>query len=158
MYYNSIINTFSINVKSLIPHVFIFLKCILYNIDMEKDIYNNDFYYNSSKNFDKTFVAERFARIRMAKNISARALSEKLGQSSQYINQIENGRKMPSLEGLYNFCEYFNISLSDFFNNAYEYPIQYRELFSSLNELDTEELKEITAVIRRISMNKSDEK
>lgn len=125
---------------------------------MKKDLYNNGIYFNKSKNFDKDFIAKRFSIIRMAKNISARSLSLELGQSSQYINQIENGRKLPSIEGLYNFCEYFNISLGDFFNNAYEYPIQYRELLYCLNELDLEELKEITAIIRRISMNKNDEK
>ena len=40
---------------------------------------------------DKGFIKERYARIRLAHNISARRLSMELGQSSEYINQIETG-------------------------------------------------------------------
>ena len=58
---------------------------------------------------DKNFIKERYAKIRLAHNISARKLSLELGQSTEYINQIENGKNMPSVEGLMNFCNYFNI-------------------------------------------------
>ena len=46
----------------------------------------------------KKFVSNRFAVIRNAHNISARKLSIEMGQSTEYINQIENGRKMPSMK------------------------------------------------------------
>ena len=64
---------------------------------------------------DKNFIKERYAKIRLAHNISARKLSLELGQSTEYINQIENGKNMPSVEGLMNFCNYFNISMGEFF-------------------------------------------
>lgn len=92
--------------------------------------------------------------VRLAKNISARSLSIQLGQSTQYINQIETGRKMPSMEGLFNFCDYFKISLRDFFDDEKEYPMQYKELLQYLNKLDFEELNEITTIIKRIARNK----
>ena len=39
---------------------------------------------------EKDFIKNRYAAIRCANNISARKLSFELGQSSEYINQIEN--------------------------------------------------------------------
>lgn len=104
---------------------------------------------------EKEFISNRFARIRLAKNISARALSLELGQSTQYINQIESGRKMPSINGLLNFCDHFNISPKEFFDDEKEYPIEYKDLLPYLNKLDTDELDEITAIIKRIVQNKN---
>ena len=103
---------------------------------------------------EKNFISERIANIRSAKNMSARNLSLELGQSTEYINQIENGRKMPSIEGLINFCDYFNISLKEFFDDGQAYPIQYKALLNDLNKLNVEELNEIITIIKRISKNK----
>ena len=100
---------------------------------------------------EKDFISNRFVKIRLAKNISARKLSIELGQSSQYINQIESGRKMPSLEMLLTFCDYFNISVAEFFDEEQTYPIQYKELLKYLNKLNTEELDEVMAIAKRIA-------
>ncbi|MBQ8522178.1 MAG: helix-turn-helix transcriptional regulator [Clostridia bacterium] len=102
----------------------------------------------------KNFVRQRFAIIRNSNNISARKLSIEMGQGTEYINQIENGRKMPSLEGLYNFCDYFKISLSEFFDTSQMYPIQYKEIIGELNKLDLDELEHITKNIRLINRSK----
>ena len=61
---------------------------------------------------------------------------------------------MPSLEGLFTFCEYFKMSLKEFFDTEQEYPMQYRDLLQYLNKLDTEELNEVTTIIKRIAKNK----
>ncbi len=103
---------------------------------------------------DKTFIKERYANIRNAHNISARKLSIELGQSSEYINQIETGKNMPSIEGLINFCEYFNISLTEFFNESIMYPVQYQTLISELNKLDALELEQIINLIKLINSKK----
>lgn len=104
---------------------------------------------------EKTFYGRRIAKLRMAKNISARKLSMELGQGTEYINQIENNRCMPSLEGLSNICEYFNISLSDFFDETTEYPIEYKEIIEELNKLDKIELEQITKTIKLITSNRT---
>ena len=103
---------------------------------------------------EKGFISKRFADIRTAKNISARNLSLELGQSPAYINQIETGRKMPSMEGLLNFCDYFNIKLKEFFDDGQEFPIQYKSMLNDLNKLSAEELDEIITIIKRIARNK----
>ena len=68
----------------------------------EDRIYHNNIYMESFEEF-KDFISKRIATIRNANNISARKLSIEMGQGSEYINQIENGRKMPSMEGFYLF-------------------------------------------------------
>lgn len=100
---------------------------------------------------DREFVRNRFASIRLARNISARALSIKLGQSTAYISQIENGRRLPSLEVLFSFCEFFGLTLQEFFDDGKYHPVQYKDLFRILNKLDPEELFEVTTITKRIA-------
>ncbi|MBQ8685787.1 MAG: helix-turn-helix transcriptional regulator [Clostridia bacterium] len=100
---------------------------------------------------DKKFVQNRYATIRLAHNVSARKLSLELGQSTEYINQIENGKNMPSLEGLFNFCEYFGVTLGEFFEQEYAYPIEYKKLIQELNKFDALELKQILDLVTLIN-------
>lgn len=100
---------------------------------------------------DKKFVQNRYAVIRLAHNVSARKLSLELGQSTEYINQIENGKNMPSLEGLFNFCEYFGITLGEFFEEEYAYPVEYKKLVQELNQLDAFELNTILELVRMLN-------
>lgn len=102
---------------------------------------------------DKNFISKRIATLRNAKGISARAMSLDLGQSSEYINQIENGRSTPSIEGLINICDYFGITPSEFFDTNFLYPIQYKELLQELNKLDSLELQKVIDVIKLITNN-----
>lgn len=102
----------------------------------------------------KKFVSNRFAVIRNAHNISARKLSIEMGQGTEYVNQIENGRKMPSMEGLFNFCDYFKITIGEFFDSTQIYPVQYKEIIENLNKLDNEELAHISKNIEYIARDK----
>ena len=138
-----IIHTLSIYVKYKMLLVCKIIFYIQYNIDME----------NKFEDFEsfKKFISNRFAVIRNAHNISARKLSIEMGQSTEYINQIENGRKMPSMEGLFNFCDYFKITIGEFFDSTQIYPVQYKEIIESLNKLDNEELAHISKNIEYIA-------
>ncbi len=103
---------------------------------------------------DKEFIKERVATIRNTKNISARSLSLNLGMSSEYINQVENGRLMPSLDFILNFCDYFNISVGEFFDDNTKYPTQYKDLILELNKMSQPELQQIMDLIKLINNNK----
>lgn len=100
---------------------------------------------------DKNFIKNRYAIIRNSHNISARKLSIELGQSTEYINQIENGKNMPSIEGLFNFCDYFNISITEFFEEEYKYPVEYKEIINYLNKLDKQELSLVTDLLNMLT-------
>lgn len=104
---------------------------------------------------DKQFIQNRYAVIRLAHNLSARKLSLELGQSTEYINQIESGKSMPSLEGLFNFCDYFQISLGEFFEQDFRYPVEYKKIIQELNKLDALALTQIYQLLLLINANKS---
>ena len=57
--------------------------------------------------------AERLAQLRMIKGVSARDMSLSLGQSTGYINNIENKNNLPSMTAFFYICEYLNIEPRD---------------------------------------------
>ncbi|MCH5143218.1 MAG: helix-turn-helix transcriptional regulator [Clostridiales bacterium] len=100
---------------------------------------------------DKKFVQMRIARIRNAHNVSARKVSMELGQSTEYINQIENGKALPSLEGLFNICDYFNITLGEFFDDRLEFPVEYKHIIEELNKMDNVAINQIYELLKLIN-------
>lgn len=103
---------------------------------------------------NKNFIKERINYIRTSNKISARNLSLELGMSSEYINQLESGRLTPSVDFLINFCEYFNIKLSDFFDDEQKYPLEYQKLITNLNKLKKEEVEAVINIVDVIVKNK----
>lgn len=103
---------------------------------------------------DREFIKERYAKIRLAHNVSARRLSLELGQSTEYINQIENGKNMPSLDGLINFCNYFGITMGEFFEDRYNFPVEYADIIEELNKMDAMTVKHIYELLKIINRNK----
>lgn len=103
---------------------------------------------------DKKFIQTRYAKIRNANKISARKLSFELGQSSEYINQIENGNNLPSMESFLNFCEYFKITPAEFFDENITYPIEYKEVVKELNKLNPDEYETVLNLIKVINRKK----
>ena len=102
----------------------------------------------------ENYVKQRIIKLRISKNISARKLSIELGQGQNYITHIENGQSSISLESLENICDYFGISVSDFFDEKTEYPLQYRKIIEELNKLDSIELEKVFDMIKMITANK----
>ena len=74
------------------------------------------------------FVRERITELRLRRNISERKLSEMLGHSYGYISQITSGFNMPSFSALEEICEFFNISMSEFFAGYKEKEPVYNEI------------------------------
>lgn len=103
---------------------------------------------------DKEFIKERILTIRNLKNISARNLSLNLGMSSEYVNQDENGRLMPSLDFIMNFCDYFNISVAEFFDKTIKNPKKYQDLIQELNKMSQPELQQIIDLVKLINNKK----
>lgn len=62
------------------------------------------------------FISDRIYQLRTDKNLSARELSLALGMSASYINKVENGKVMPSLNTLFIICMYFDITPEEFFS------------------------------------------
>ncbi len=99
---------------------------------------------------DEKFIKQRIATLRTEKNISARELSLQLGQSTGYINTIENGKSLPSMSMFLYICEYFKIAPKDFFDEESEYPNIINEIVKESKRLDKQSLESILMVIKNM--------
>ena len=100
------------------------------------------------------FTQNRIAQLRMQKNVSARDMSLSLGQNNSYINQIENKKALPSLQGLFYICEYFGITPQQFFDDGSAYPAQLADLVGDMKKLDAASLEHIAAIVKEMVGNK----
>lgn len=85
----------------------------------------------------KNYFAERIAGLRMSKSdkLSSRKLSQELNQCESYINKIETGRSLPSMEMFFKICEYFDITPAEFFLDDTDPRLksELTELYSSMS-------------------------
>lgn len=65
---------------------------------------------------DEKDFSLRLAQLREKKGVSARDMSLSMGQNPGYINNIESGKSMPSLSGIFYICDYLGITPSEFFD------------------------------------------
>lgn len=99
------------------------------------------------------FFAERLAQLRQQKNVSAREMSLSLGQNGSYINRIENKHTFPSMQVFFYICEYLEITPQEFFDDTTGNPTQLKNLTELLKVLDTEQINNITAIVRGLRKN-----
>lgn len=96
------------------------------------------------------FTQNRIAQLRIQKGSSARDMSLSLRQNSNYINQIENKKSLPSLQGLFYICEYLDITPQQFFEVDNSCPVHLSELMEKLKKLDDDTLKLVSALVDKL--------
>lgn len=94
------------------------------------------------------FLSERIAKLRSIKNVSARDMSLSIGQNENYINHIENGKSMPSMQGFFYICEYFNITPKEFFDDGTSNPALMQALIDDVNKLDEKQITNIHEIVK----------
>lgn len=97
------------------------------------------------------FTQNRIAQLRMQKKVSARDMSLSLGQNNSYINQIENHKALPSLQGLFFICEYFGITPQQFFDDGNPNPTLIADLIEDMKNLDATSLEHIAAIVKELA-------
>ena len=100
----------------------------------------------------KDFIRDRITELRMQRNVSEFQMSLELGLSKSYVQGITSGRALPSVKQLFNMADYFDISLSDFFNEKLHDSPDVREsvrLLRALDETDPEAVSAILTLLRR---------
>ncbi len=100
------------------------------------------------------FTQNRVAQLRLQKDVSARDMSLSLGQNNSYINQIENKKALPSLQGLFYICEYFGITPQEFFDEGNSYPDQLSQLIANMKKLDEKALSHIAGLVDELTAKK----
>nr|WP_090246668.1 helix-turn-helix transcriptional regulator [Eubacterium barkeri] len=92
--------------------------------------------------------SDRLAELRIKKGVSARDMSLSLGQSSGYINHIENRQILPSMSVFFNICEYFGITPKQFFAIEEKDPVLIGETIEYLKRLNQEHLLCLSVLAR----------
>lgn len=92
--------------------------------------------------------AERLAKLRMAKGVSARDMSLSIGQSAGYINNIENKKNLPSMAAFFYICEYLEVSPQEFFDFDSQNPKKLDELMEYMKKLDDFQLDNLTGIVK----------
>lgn len=95
-------------------------------------------------------ISLRIATLRTKKKVSAREMSLAIGQNPNYINHIETGNATPSLSGLSYICEYFGITMSEFFDFDSKNPAKLNEINKYLNKLDEEQLSIVENLVKNM--------
>lgn len=90
----------------------------------------------------------RLAKLREEKGVSARDMSLSMGQNPGYINNIESGKPMPSLSGIFYICEYLGITPKDFFDTDTASPSKANELYAIAKGLSNEQLDNLIALAK----------
>lgn len=89
---------------------------------------------------DESFVARRITELRLARNISEYRMSLELGQGKGYIQGITSGKYQPSLKQLMNIADFFNMSLSEFFDEDLHDSPQIRKIIQHLRCMSEEDI------------------
>ena len=97
---------------------------------------------------DQKDFALRLAQLREKKNVSAREMSLAIGQNAGYINNIESGKSLPSLPGIFYICDYLGISVGEFFDLEAKNPTKLDAIIKDLKKLDDQQLDTIANLIK----------
>jgi len=99
---------------------------------------------------DENFVAERIAELRTQMGISARDMSLSMGLADNYINNIENKKSYPSIQGLFHICEYLKVTPKEFFDDENTAPNILNDLTAEMKSLKKSALEYLLGFIREI--------
>lgn len=99
---------------------------------------------------DEKDFSLRLAQLREKKGVSARDMSLSIGQNPGYINNIESGKSMPSLAGIFYICEYLGITPSEFFDIDTQNPSRLNEIIKDMRRLNDKQLEIISTLVKEI--------
>ena len=97
---------------------------------------------------DEKDFSLRIATLRTKKGVSARDMSLSMGQNPGYINNIESGKSLPSLTGIFYICDYLNITPSELFDMDVENPEKLKGIIEDLKKLNDKQLDTIATLVK----------
>jgi transcriptional regulator with XRE-family HTH domain len=96
------------------------------------------------------FFISRLAELRKQKGVSARDMSQTVGQNVNYVNHIELGKMLPSMAGFFAICDYFGITPKDFFDADAARPAKINAIMENLKQLDEDALNQIAGEVEKM--------
>ena len=95
----------------------------------------------------KEHIQKKIIFLLNSNNTSMRRLSIQLGLSDSYLNQVLNNNMMPSLHTINNICQFYDLSLSEFFDAKEEYPVEYYRVTKELKNLSASRLQALYVLL-----------
>ncbi|MBR3933342.1 MAG: helix-turn-helix transcriptional regulator [Clostridia bacterium] len=102
---------------------------------------------------DEKEFSLRLATLRTKKGVSARDMSLSMGQNPGYINNIESGKALPSLSGIFYICDYLKITPSELFDEKNVNPEKFKKILNGLKNLNEKQLDAILVIIEAMGKN-----
>lgn len=102
-------------------------------------------------NVYEKLLRDRLVQLRTQKGVSARDMSLSIGQSESYINKIENGKALPSMESFFYICEYLGLHPKEFFSSECGTLVNTEKLLHQLAELDEDSIASLRVIIEKLS-------
>ena len=97
--------------------------------------------------FTEKEFQERLAELRLQKDVSAREMSQSIGQSENYICNIENHHNLPSMSVFFYICDYLKVSPQEFFDLESRAPDRLSEITDKLKRLTPEQLALVSKLV-----------
>ena len=97
--------------------------------------------------FTEKEFQERLAELRLQKDVSAREMSQSIGQSENYICNIENHHNLPSMSVFFYICDYLMVSPQEFFDLESRAPDRLSEITAKLKRLNPEQLALVSKLV-----------
>ncbi|BAH06811.1 helix-turn-helix domain-containing protein [Clostridium kluyveri] len=99
-------------------------------------------------------LGARIRELRKLNNVTAVKLSAKLGISQGQLSRIENNVNTAQFDTIMRICDFFSITLSEFFNDDNSEHIvltsELKELLNSAKDLTPSQLEAIQSIIKAI--------
>lgn len=89
----------------------------------------------------------RLAELRNQKGVSARDMSLSIGQNPGYINNIENGKALPSMASFFFICDFLGITPQEFFDTSTKNPEEIQSITDNLKKLSKNQLQNIAFIV-----------
>ena len=100
---------------------------------------------------EKTDFCKRLSKLRIEKGVSARDMSLSLGLSASYINNVENGVMLPSMDTFFLICDYLETTPEGFFSSDISSPQKHTAINRGLISLTDHQLDILIHLIKEFS-------
>lgn len=77
-------------------------------------------------------------------------MSLSMGQNPGYINNIETGKSMPSLTGIFYICDYLGITPKELFDTETQHPTKAAQLYTAAKGLSGDNLDLLIALAKAL--------
>ncbi|AYO31395.1 XRE family transcriptional regulator [Biomaibacter acetigenes] len=103
-------------------------------------------------------IGERIKNLRLNKNFKATQFAENVGISRVYLNEIERGIKIPTIETLQKICDALGITFSEFFSTGEDtINPEYLELVDNAKVLTHKQLKILNEFLKALKEKNDNE-